>query len=58
MLTERKRRNDQEYKQNRFDDSAIKGRPIFVYYSYNNESDRIWPAITDIRWGRIGHVIR
>ena len=36
----------------------VRGRPIFVYYSYNNESDRPVPFITDIRWGRIGHVIR
>jgi signal peptidase I len=40
----------------------IRGRPIFVYYSYrsgdcqNNDdcSDRPLPFITDIRWGRIG----
>lgn len=33
----------------------IRGRPIFVYYSYNaDDSDRPLPFITDIRWGRIG----
>jgi signal peptidase I len=37
----------------------VRGRPAFVYYSYNaNDSDRAWPALTDIRWGRIGHVYR
>jgi hypothetical protein len=29
-----------------------------VYYSYNDESDRALPFITDIRWGRIGHWIK
>ncbi|MEO7455458.1 MAG: signal peptidase I [Gemmatimonadaceae bacterium] len=34
----------------------IRGRPIFVYYSYRSgyETDRPLPFITDIRWGRIG----
>ena len=33
----------------------IRGRPIFVYYSYHaDDSDRPLPFITDIRWGRIG----
>jgi signal peptidase I len=48
----------------------IRGRPLFVYYSYvpgadpdNNEcdgvrSDRPVPFISDIRWTRIGHMIR
>ena len=47
----------------------LRGRPIFVYYSYRqpdeasradcrfDESDRPLPFITDIRWGRIGHTI-
>ncbi len=35
----------------------LRGRPIFVYYSYNaNDSDRALPFLTDIRWSRIGHV--
>lgn len=34
----------------------VRGRPLFVYYSWNaDDSDRPWPAITDIRWSRIGH---
>ena len=37
----------------------LRGRPMFVYYSYNaDDSDRPLPFITDIRWGRLGHVIR
>jgi signal peptidase I len=37
----------------------VRGRPMFVYYSYNaNDSDRAWPALTDIRWSRIGHLYR
>jgi signal peptidase I len=37
----------------------VRGRPIFVYYSYNaNDSDRALPFITDIRWSRIGHIFR
>ncbi len=37
----------------------VRGRPVFVYYSYNaNDSDRALPALTDIRWSRIGHVYR
>ena len=37
----------------------VRGRPIFVYYSYNaDESTRPLPFITDIRWNRIGDVIR
>ncbi len=37
----------------------LRGRPLFVYYSYNaDDSDRPLPALTDIRWSRIGTVIR
>jgi signal peptidase I len=37
----------------------IRGRPMFVYYSYNaDDSDRPLPFITDIRWKRIGHWIQ
>jgi signal peptidase I len=36
----------------------LRGRPMFVYYSWNNDSDRVLPFITDIRWGRIFHRIR
>ena len=38
----------------------VRGRPLFVYYSYvpSDESDRPLSFITDIRWSRIGHMIR
>lgn len=48
----------------------VRGRPIFVYYSYRasdgtgnmdcnpDQSDRALPFITDIRWGRIGDLIK
>ena len=37
----------------------VRGRPLFVYYSYRaDESDRPLPFITDIRWGRIGTILR
>ena len=37
----------------------LRGRPVFVYYSYRSgESDKPLPFITDIRWGRIGTIIR
>ncbi|HET7631558.1 MAG TPA: signal peptidase I [Gemmatimonadaceae bacterium] len=47
----------------------VRGSPLFVYYSYRpgpgdlngcdgQTSIRPVPFITDIRWGRIGHVIR
>jgi signal peptidase I len=48
----------------------VRGRPLFVYYSYTpgpgddtspcsgTVSDRPVPFITDIRWTRIGHLIR
>jgi signal peptidase I len=38
----------------------VRGRPIFVYYTYvpQDESDKALSFITDIRWGRIGHLIK
>lgn len=31
----------------------VRGTPVFVYFSYNGESWRTLPWLTDIRWGRI-----
>lgn len=31
------------------------GRPILVYFSYNQESYRPFPWLREVRWGRIGH---
>jgi signal peptidase I len=37
----------------------VRGRPIFVYYSWNaDDSDRPLPFLTDIRWSRLGTIIR
>ncbi|MES2523061.1 MAG: signal peptidase I [Gemmatimonadota bacterium] len=37
----------------------VRGRPVFVYYSYRSgDSEKALPFLTDIRWGRIGTVIR
>ena len=37
----------------------VRGRPLFVYYSWTaDDSDRPLPFLTDIRWSRIGHVLR
>ena len=48
----------------------VRGRPLFVYYSFTpgpgdddprcsgRPSDRAIPFVTDIRWSRIGHLIR
>jgi len=38
----------------------IRGRPLFVYYSFvpSSESDRPVSFLTDIRWRRLGHRIR
>ncbi len=37
----------------------VRGRPAFVYYSYNGQdSDRALPFLTDIRWSRIGTIIK
>ena len=36
---------------------AIKGRPLFIYYSFENSNLKLFPWITQIRWARIGDVI-
>ena len=35
----------------------VRGRPLFIYYSWNADSDEALPFLTDIRWRRIGHWI-
>jgi signal peptidase I len=32
----------------------IEGRVLFKYFSYNRGSYRSFPALREIRWGRIG----
>lgn len=34
---------------------VIRGRPLFIYYSFDRESWRVLPFLTAIRWGRLGH---
>ena len=36
------------------DRAAIKGRPLFIYYSFDANTMRPFPWLTHIRWGRIG----
>jgi signal peptidase I len=35
--------------------NVIRGRPLFVYYSFDNDSWKALPFLTAIRWSRIGH---
>jgi signal peptidase I len=39
------------------DESAIKGRPLVVYFSYDREAHDPLPWLTDIRWHRLGAMI-
>lgn len=36
------------------DRRMIRGRPLFIYYSFDHDSWRALPFVTAIRWGRIG----
>ena len=36
----------------------LEGRAVFIYYAYNGQSFRPFPWIREVRWGRIGDVIR
>jgi signal peptidase I len=36
------------------DEGAVKGRPIFVYYSYQKDISRAFGGLTSVRWQRIG----
>ena len=39
------------------DGASIKGRPMFVYYSFENDITRPLAWATSVRWGRIGEII-
>ena len=41
-----------------FDERAVKGRPIFVYYSFEKDISQQFSWLTAVRWARIGEVIR
>lgn len=40
------------------DAKAVKGRPLVVYFSYDREAHQALPWLTDIRWRRLGSVVR
>lgn len=40
------------------DATAVKGRPLVVYFSYDREAHDALPWLTDIRWHRLGSIIR
>ncbi|MGH7501864.1 MAG: signal peptidase I [Longimicrobiales bacterium] len=37
---------------------AIRGRPIFVYYSFEPDADRSIPWLSSVRWNRIGRAVQ
>lgn len=39
------------------DESAVKGRTLLVYFSYDRETHDALPWLTDIRWSRLGSLI-
>ncbi|HLL82532.1 MAG TPA: signal peptidase I [Longimicrobium sp.] len=41
-----------------FDEDAVKGRPMFVYYSFEKDISQQFSWLTAVRWTRIGEVIR
>jgi len=40
------------------DATAVKGRPMVVYFSYDREAHDALPWLTDIRWDRLGSIVR
>lgn len=39
-------------------DSLVRGRPMFVYYSYRPDSASDWSWLTNARWKRFGTIVR
>lgn len=39
------------------DRQSIKGRPLFIYYSFDGNTMSLFPWITQVRWDRIGDAI-
>ena len=37
---------------------VIRGKPLFLYYSYDRQADSAVPFLTAVRWRRIGSLIR
>jgi signal peptidase I len=40
------------------EEGAVKGQPLFIYYSFNPRTLRPFPWFTEIRWNRIGGTVR
>lgn len=40
------------------DKKSVRGRPWFVYYSFDPSSDEEAAWVRDVRWGRIGGIVR
>ncbi len=40
------------------DRELIKGRPLFIYYSFDRSKLRPLPWITEVRWHRVGDLVR
>ena len=40
------------------DAAAVKGRPLVVYFSYDREAHDAFPWLSDIRWSRLGSLVR
>lgn len=38
--------------------SLIKGRPLFIYYSFDRSKLRPMPWLTEVRWERVGNLVR
>ena len=36
----------------------VRGTPLFIYYSYDPETYKPLPFLTNIRWGRFFHLPR
>jgi signal peptidase I len=39
-------------------DTLVRGRPMFVYYSYRPDSVSNWSWVTNARWRRLGTIVR
>ncbi len=40
------------------DRAEIKGRPLFIYYSFDRSKLRPLPWLTEVRWSRVGDLVR
>ena len=38
--------------------ASVRGTPLFIYYSFDPDTYKPLPFITNIRWGRFFHVPR